>query len=417
MMDDLTVMKSFRAERVKQNPTARAAARRALEAHFDSAWEAGAPSVPARPSHLLFRRRRFLAFAGAAAGAAIVAGVLVLNSGPTAQPASAAILRHTAAVAAAAETKSQSTPGLGQFLYMKTESLELQGWDHELTVGGGILKQKGAFSALIRWHEEAWLSRKDRGRLGRGRQRSVMATPRFLSSAEQDRWERAGSPLPAGFNGKSGGEPGVHVIEVRRGVRDVEDLDGAGFGDFSSLPTEPRALRLAIEHRQVSDHSSESGSAPKSIEVIVELWDILERPNTTPALRAAVFNALAEVPGIKLNRNAKDLLGRPGYALSYEITGSRRSGEQRPGIRVEYIFDPETSAILGKREVITDPEELPSLQGVPAGTVRRETAYLESGIVDSTHETPAEAEAGRPAATNSGATGSGAAGQGSRHGR
>jgi hypothetical protein len=287
--------------------------------------------------------------------------------------------------------KSRSTPGPGQFLFMKTESLELQSWDHEVTVGGGILSRKGAFSGLIPTEQEDWLSAKQRSR-----QRLVMGSPRFLSRAEQVRWERAGSPLPAPFEGKRGGELGVHIIEVRRGVRDVEDKDGPGFADFSSLPTEPKALRLAIEHRQVSDPSSDVEPASKPIDsgrVIGELWGILERPNTTAALRAAVFGALAELPGVELDRNAKDPVGRFGSALSYERKSSGYDGEQHSGMRVEYIFDPETSAILGRRQVITDPEKISWAKGIPAGTVDREVAYLRSGIVGSTDERPGEPEA------------------------
>ncbi len=386
-MDELTVMRSFRAERVKQNPTARAAAWQALEARFDPAQAAGASATPPRPARL-FHRRRLLAFAGAAALAAALAGVLVLGSGPTAQPAAAEVLRQTAAVAAAADRPS-GNPGPGQFLYAKTKSLELQEWTSGLTAsfGGVIPKPKGAFSALVSWQEEVWRSAYESSR-----HRWVMGTLRFLSSAERSRWEKAGSPLPGPFDGEKGGSPGAHIIDVRRGVRDVEGMDGPGFGDFSKLPTEPKALRLAIEHRQAPGSLDNDGPAKplNTGQAISELWDILDKPNTTAALRAAVFGALAEEPGIELNRNAKDLVGRSGYALGYESSKSSSYGAQQPGLRVEYIFDPKTSEILGRREVIADPAKLSLTREISAGTVRREVAYLRSGVVDSTHERPDE---------------------------
>jgi len=102
-MDELTLMKEFRAERVTKEPESRAAIWGIVEARIEAAAEAGAVGrAPAERRGLLTRRRRILAFAGAMALAAITAGALVLSSGPTAQPAAAEVLHQTAVVAAAA---------------------------------------------------------------------------------------------------------------------------------------------------------------------------------------------------------------------------------------------------------------------------------------------------------------------------
>jgi hypothetical protein len=341
-----------------------------------------------------------LALAGAGALAAIVAAILVVSSGPSAEPAAAEVLRQTAAVAATADTHSRSTPGAGQFLYTKTKRLELQEWvpgSYSGSFGAMIPKPRGAFDALNTWQEEEWWSAD-----GPSRSRWVMGTPQFFSGAELGRWEKAGSPLPGSFDCDKRCFPGARIIELRPGVTDVENEEGPSFPDFSTLPTEPEALRLTVEQRQVSGPPSDDEAAARPInagQVIAELWDILDKPNTTPALRAAVFGALAELPGIELDRSASDLVGRSGYALGYESTSSSSYGEQQPGKRVEYIFDPETSAILGRREIIVDPEKLlPWAQGISAGTVWREVAYLQSGIVDSTRERPDERN-GEPVAT------------------
>jgi hypothetical protein len=379
-MDELTLMRAFRAERVKHNPTARAEAWRALEARFaaTSPTAAAAPRAPRR--RLLFRRRQLFAFAAAMALAAVITGVLVLSSGPTAQPAAAEVLRQTAAVAAAAGGATP-VPDPGQFLYERTKSRDLQEWVPGVYTAsyGGVIpgphstwNPKDAFAAFVSWQ---------RSELSRSRW--VMEPLRFLTREEKSRWQKAGSPLPGPFGGEGErrGFPGGHVIEARRGVLDVETVSGHGFRDFSMLPREPKALRQAIERRQ---HTKPVDTG----QTIAELWEILDKPNGTPALRAAVFGALAELPGIELNREAKDLVGRPGYALSYEKPNASHSDYQLPGIRVEYIFDPDTSAILGKREVVADPQKLPWAKAPPAGAVTREVAYLESGIVDSARERP-----------------------------
>ena len=330
-----------------------------------------------------------LAFAGAGALAAIVTAILLFSSGPSAEPAAAEVLHQTAAIAAA-DINLQALPGPGQVLYTKTERSELQEWvpgSFTASFGGIVPKAKGAFAAFNTWQEEEWESPG-----GPTRSRWVADPPKFLSAAEQSRWEAAGSPLPGSFDCDKSCFPGAKIIELRPGVTDVENPQSPNFPDNSELPTEPKALRLAIEQRQISGTSG-SGEPPtdsiNSGQVIAELWDILDKPNTTPELRAAIFGAIAELPGIELNRNAVDLVGRSGYALSFESTSSSSYGEQMPGKRVEYIFDPETSDILGRREVITDPEKLlPWAQGIPAGTAWREVAYLRSGVVDSNHARP-----------------------------
>jgi hypothetical protein len=357
------------------------AERGAAEAARDAAGASAVTPAWRRPSPRL-------ALAGGGALAAIAAAILIVSSGPSAETAAAKVLRHTAAVAAA-DTHSESTPGPGQFLYTKTKRLELQEWvpgNYTGSFGAVIPKPKGAFSALNTWQEEEWWSPD-----GSSRSRWVIGIPQFLSGAEQGRWEKAGSPLPGSFDCDKRCFPGADVIELRPGVTDVEHEEGPSFPDFSTFPTEPKALRLAIEQRQ--DDSINTG------QVIAELWDILDKPNTTPELRAAIFGALAELPGIELDRNASNLVGRSGYALSYESTESSSYGEQQPGKRVEYIFDPETSAILGRREIIVDPEKLlPWAKEISAGTVWREVAYLQSRVVDSTRERPDERN-GEPVAT------------------
>jgi hypothetical protein len=392
-MDEIALLRSLAPEEERPDAAARAAALQALEARFDAPASPAPAASPVRRRRLLprrrrlLRRRRQLALAGAGAAAAIVAGILVGSSGSGPETAAAEVLRNTASVAAA-DVNPMSTPGPGQFLYTKTKQFELQSWlPGKYTVGGGTLGQPGAFTALNSWQEEEW-----ENAAGQDRSRWVMGAPQFLSGADQRRWEQAGSPLPGSFECDRRCFPEAHIVDLRPGVTDVETQESSGLPDLSAIPAEPRALRLAIENGQLSVPWKKNEPARKPIgtgQVIAELWDILDKPDTTPELRAAIFTALAELPGIELNRDAKDLVGRSGYALSYESTPSSSYGADLPGLRVEYIFDPGTSAILGRREVIANPGKFSWAKGLPAGTVRREVAYLESGIVDSTHERPA----------------------------
>ncbi|MFF4275304.1 CU044_5270 family protein [Streptomyces sp. NPDC001536] len=56
-----------------------------------------------------------------------------------------------------------------------------------------------------------------------------------------------------------------------------------------------------------------------------------------PGLQAATFEALARIPGIRIDRRAVDALGRQGVAVSY------------PEMDFSFIFDPKTYVYLGLR--------------------------------------------------------------------
>ncbi len=381
-MDDIALLRAL-APDADTPEAARADALVALEACFEGA-PGTAPRVRVRT-----RRRGLIALAGTGAVAALAAGVLVVSSGPSAEPAAAAVLRHTAGVAAGASDQAGVLPGPGQFLYSRTETREMQVWNTDGMVGSYGVKFYGkseAFAALNSWELEEWRSAD-----GTERSRWVEGPPRFLSEAEKSRWEEAGSPNP--HEASPNGFPGFHINELRPGVSDVEGKSNVGFRDFSAFPTEAKALRLAIEEERfpgLSGGPETVGGSSTTGQVIAELWFILDQPDVTPELRAAVFGALAELPGIELNPSATDMIGRSGSALSYESTDATAYGEAGPGRRTEYIFDPATSAVLGRREILTDPSQVPWEKGLAPGTVVREVAYLGSAIVDSTHEKPGE---------------------------
>lgn len=400
-MDELTILRGFRAERVKQSPTARAAARRALEARFELAPATPAPiELPVRRRRVLLRRR-FLAFAGGGAMAVIVAGILVVSSGSSPEPATAEVLGQTAIVAEASNAPAAAPPGPGQFLYVKTKVVQLQGW---LPKGHGKgprtdpryfapINDPIARYALVPTLKEVWTASD-----GATRERETLGRIDFLSDADQRRWEDSGSPPPFAY------DPDEHAISrdgSGRPVKDFESKSWRGSQEFSyvhrlfRLPTEPEALRRVLEHRpapgqpRVLDPSPADSFRGRS--TIERLMSILSEPITSPALRAAAFNALAEIPGIELERNVIDVAGRRGDAIWFAERGFGR----------QFIFDPRTSEILAEAEVIFDAKAAGYLE-IPDDTVFREIAYLRSGIVDSTRARSEGRDGGPVATTSSG---------------
>jgi hypothetical protein len=372
-MDELTLLKSFRIERAVEVPEARNAIWHALEERIAAATEGaatfGAPEArngSARGG--FFARRRLLAFAAAMGAAAAVALVLVLNTGPTAQPAAAEILHETATVAAATDASAE-IPGSGQFYYRKIERVEVMGWlppgvdgDEPGVMQGGVLPRPDAFKALVPTTSEEWLDAE-----GSGRFRRVAGSPRFFTDNERSDWEAAGSPPP--------GEP---VLEDEHGP-----WQGFRFPDTSSLPTEPEALRHAVEANSI-EVKGFNLIAPRAThldekDTTEELINILFEGNPMrPVLRAAIFDALAELPRIELDTDATDFLGRHGDSIRFV--------DEEAGSGTEFIFDAETSELLASRDFLVGPPRGRYEQGIPAGSTIRETDYLESGVVDSTRE-------------------------------
>ncbi len=296
-------------------------------------------------------------------------------------------LRRAAAVAGASHSQLKAPPGSSQFLYTKMLEVHLEAWDPSNPAGFKTkpryftdrqLGEGNAMPALVPVAKQVWTAPD-----GKTRERETLGGIRFLAAGDQARWEAAGSPPPWAF------EPGEHDVVRDRSGRLVKDFASRAFrgrrefaymSRLSRLPTEPEALRLAVENRGAS--SSALAPSPASSQrggaTVESLFEILSEPLADPALRAAAFGALAEIPGIGFQRKVADAVGRRGDAIAWV---------RERGFGRRWIFDPRTSRILAQAEMIFGPPSTAE-NGVPPDTVFRESAYLQSRIVDSTHEGP-----------------------------
>lgn len=116
-----------------------------------------------------------------------------------------------------------------------------------------------------------------------------------------------------------------------------------------TLPTEPRALERALR-------AGIKGAGPDDdTELFTIVGDLLRESPAPPALRKALWEMAARVPGVRLVGPVTDSIGRPGVAV--------QRGEQR------YVLDPSTGRLL---------EESTSL-----GAQSWRSTYLEQGPADS----------------------------------
>ncbi|WP_207401213.1 CU044_5270 family protein, partial [Actinomadura roseirufa] len=121
--------------------------------------------------------------------------------------------------------------------------------------------------------------------------------------------------------------------------------DDRPHADVRTLPTDPSALR----ERLYSDAAHGRGQNPDDKgprdQLVFNRIGRLLLMTAPPALRAALFQTLATIPGVDVVRGEKDALGRQGIALA------RSFGEAANPTRVEIILAPGTYRYLGTKAV------------------------------------------------------------------
>jgi hypothetical protein len=223
------------------------------------------------------------------------------------QPASAAqVLHHVASVAA-----SRTVAGSGDVAYTKEEEFLLD------------VHEKDGWSVILPATVETWVAPD-----GSGRQREVPGTPTFPSAADKAAWEASGSP-ELGHNGvfDRAFDPGFFPRP-----------------DLSSYPTDVEALKARIQRE-----AAQVGGVPLNVEMFTKVGDLLRSPDASPALRSALYQVAAGIPGVELVGGVTDQVGRKGteVAIVSDYAGYLA--------RYSLIFDPSTSALLEHRETYLEP--------------------------------------------------------------
>jgi hypothetical protein len=267
------------------------------------------------------RRRRVLVAAVGLAAAGAVAALVGVGVRGDGDASAATVLRQAAGVA----RRQAAPPALkpGEFRYTKS----VQAY----TVTDG---DKG-WTALGPKIREIWL-----GPSG-GLLRETSGKPEFLSARDRERWIAAGRP-----------QVNAPVSTTRLPAPPPLDL-----------PIDPDAL-----YAKLHDKSVGNGKGTEA-EMFTLLGDALRETDASPALRAALFEVAARIPGVELVGPVTDRVGRHGVAVAYSQSANR--------FRHQLIFDPHTSALLEEEYVLLDGNAF----GYPAGTVIGYATYVSSGVV------------------------------------
>jgi hypothetical protein len=263
------------------------------------------------------------------------------------------MLRQVARRAAA--QPATAAPRADQFLYTKTESAQV----FLYVVGDGP-----TFSYRQALTRELWIAPD-----GSGRILETTGPAEFVTPQDEATWVSAGSP---------------DLFDDLT----TDDRFAAGelsYQDYSKLPTDPVELKRLIEEREIV------GGPDGDWETFSIVGDLLREAHTAPAVRAALYEVAADLPGVELVGRVRDGAGRPGIAVAY--TSDRGEGATKQ----EFIFDPQTAELLGERYVLVDDSTIDVQSGGggaiyggvgPAGTIGYEATYVAQGVADALDDIP-----------------------------
>ncbi|MGW0845029.1 CU044_5270 family protein [Streptomyces sp. NPDC002787] len=189
-------------------------------------------------------------------------------------------------------------------------------------------------------------------------------------------------------------ETWASVDGTRPGLRRISE-DGK---EVYQEPQDPRAnagARAPHTYRELADlptdadtmyawlHKGSNARQPTADSAFATASDILSDNLVPPDVAAALFRAVAKLPGVTTAREVRDAVGRTGIAIGRTPT--------EPGLeRIEWIFDVKTLEYLGERELYTASLQ-PGLSTCPPtekGTVVTSKAITEVAVVDKAGQLP-----------------------------
>jgi hypothetical protein len=335
-MDELELIRSFRANRAPPSELARARAERA--------WRRPAARRPSWAPRL--------AVAASLAAAATAIALVAPGEEPGRLGATEASAAETLRLAAKSQTGGLDGPlRSGEFFYVRTKTAWGMGGDVE---GGYTVIQPGI--------RESWLAI-DGTRRWRTRPVGPM---HFPGPRDRARWEAAGSP------------PALERSDYRVGPpRKGPFYLGGQPVTYAELLDLPRDAESLYRRLRAAAIECECGHSVDN-ETFVIVGDLM-RENPIPVdLEAALLRAAALIPGIKLIEKERDVAGRPGVGVAVEYAGHRNV----------LVFDRDSYQLLGENERLLERKNY--VDGDP-GELIGGSAVIKSGVVASMTAVPSKA--------------------------
>jgi hypothetical protein len=266
------------------------------------------------------RRWRMLSIGVALAAVAIVAvlGLLPTGTPGGASPDAVRVLDAQAAIASA-----QTAPASpGGFTYYKLIGASL----------GTFADPDAPYSFRIPSVTETWVAPD-----GSGEVREVRKDIQWPGPRDEQRWRSQGSPALG---------PDEGVSDQHFGPGELNGVGSEGnLPPTRDLPADPAALTEIFEN----EAAVSSASVPTNVKVFEYATSVILQTGSSPELRAALYELLADLDGVQLTGDERDPLGRQGTAVSIETDYSGAS--QRDTL----IIDEATSQPLSYTETLLEP--------------------------------------------------------------
>jgi hypothetical protein len=332
-------------------------------------------------AHVSWRRPRVFGLAAAAIAAVSMIPIAFTILSPTTSSA-VTFLNHAIAV-----TNSQppiSSLGAGQYYY---ESVHQSGIaacrvvtlpDGSSALYAGITSGQPFLVYVESWDQERWTTAN-----GSGGVRAVNGTGHFINSAQQSQWVADGSPSLA----NCAGPLTISTISPTTAA----PKDGSG---LLALPTSPNALGSLIAQGRVNPYGAVSptnvmcpttakGGAPtpdangqcSTAEQFDIASQLLQQAEVPQLVGPALFQILAQLPGVSDVGSVTDAVGRVGVGIEY--TGADHS--------TVFVIDPTSGQLLEEQSLASN--STLATGGFPAGAVTSTTTFGTLSVVNGLGDT------------------------------
>lgn len=203
------------------------------------------------------------------------------------------------------------------------------------------------------------------------------------TAADKSRWQAAGSPkeLTLAGSGTGGGlglrmgagsTDGPTVTRINSGA-EIAALGARNvtYADLQQLPGDSVKLKALLAKLYKEDGGAEvTGRTAWTWQQAANLINL----PVEPAVRAAAYRVIADLPGILSLGEATDPQGRTGTAFALPATKVPGYGS----VRQELIVDPTTGALLTEQRTLTAPSPEAADAGLTAGTLIDYTATVKA---------------------------------------
>ncbi|GAA2314029.1 CU044_5270 family protein [Streptomyces kunmingensis] len=210
------------------------------------------------------------------------------------------------------------------------------------------------------------------------------ATTEPRTRADENRWRSAGSPatMQAEVPGNDGGGRLGYTMGTRRPMVMRTDADDKVYAlgpqnityqDLLELPADVTELRRKLERLYADDSGADTG-AGRAAYVLRQAADLVTMP-VKPAVRAAAYRVMAELPGVRGLGRVTDPLGREGAGFTFPGTDPTPLGS----VRQRLVVDASTGELLCEQLVLVEPSAMARKAGLDAGTTVNYTATTRMG--------------------------------------